>query len=167
MFERFFCVGKTFPLFLIIGLFTGVLIVQSCKHQTPPEMIAQGFLDQVNTAVADRSIRAMNELVSPDYHDTNNRNHRDVVGLGSAYLIRSKSLHLFTDLVSAQSISDTSIQFRILAAFAATPVDNKSMLPDINADFYWFNIELIKENGDWKVVSAAWQQAMLEDFLQQ
>lgn len=149
---------------MLLGFYTSLVIIQSCKQQTTPDMIAQEFIDQVKTAVDDRTIRGISELVSTEYHDTYNRNRRDISGLASAYLIRSKSLHLFTDLVSARSLSDTSIQCRVLAAFAATPVGNKSLLPDLKADFYWFDMELIKENGDWKVISVVWQQAMLDDF---
>lgn len=164
MAERFFSSIGSFSIFLLLSLFTCILIIQSCKQQTTPDIIAQEFIDQLKTAVDDRTLRGISELISKDYHDTHNRNRRDIAGLASAYLIRSKSLHLFTDLVSAGPLSDSSIKCRVLAAFAATPVANKSLLPDIQADFYWFDIELIEENGDWKVLSAVWQQAMLDDF---
>lgn len=164
MFERFFSSSGSFPFFLFVSFFTCILTTQSCKQQAAPDIIAQEFIDRVKTAVDERSIRGISELVSADYRDTHKRDRRDIAGLASAYLIRSKSLHLFTDLVSARPLSDATLQCRILAAFASTPVDDKSLLPDIQADFYWFDIELIEENGDWKLVSAVWQQAMLDDF---
>ncbi|MCG6929214.1 MAG: hypothetical protein LJE64_01555 [Desulfofustis sp.] len=140
------------------------LLNLACTSDKAPEVIGLEFVQRAESLIEEGSIRGLNDLVSSDYHDSDNRDRRDILGIASAYLIATGSLHLFTDLKSAQFAGGGRLQCTLLVAFAAVPVEDRNLLPGINADLYWFDIELIEEQRTWKVVSAAWEQAMLDDF---
>lgn len=140
------------------------LVTHACTSDKTPETIGLEFVRRAESLVEEGSIRGLNELVSSDYHDSDNRDRRDILGIASSYLISTRSLHLFTDLRSAQFTSGDRLQCTILVAFAAVPVSHRDLLTRTNADFYWFDIELIRERKTWKIASAAWEQAMLDDF---
>ena len=74
-------------------------------------------------------------------------------------------MYLFSDLDSAYFEGDL-IQARVLTAFAARPIMDKSVLGRMQADIYWFDITLVEESGGWKLVAALWQQAKVEDFFE-
>jgi len=37
----------------------------------------------------------------------------------------------------------------------------------LKADIYWFDIVLVQEGGDWKLLEAYWRQAMVDDFFRE
>lgn len=149
---------------LLLAILAGALLNPACGKKTNPEIIAADFIQRVESTIEKQSLVGLRNLVSKNYRDEFNRDHRDVLALASSYLIRSKSIHLFIDLQSAESISDTVVRCKLLVAFASTPIDNRNLLLDLNADFYWFDLDLVDEKDHWCVVNAAWQKAMIEDF---
>ncbi len=148
------------PQCLFIFLISAVLF--SCSSPSDPEQIASAFIDDAATAFEDRNARALRNLISSDYVDTQNRTGDRVASIGSVYIMRSKSIYLFTELESAVRSGD-QVMATVLGAFAARPVESRSLLPQVNADLYWFEITLKEENGEWKLISSSWRQAMLDD----
>lgn len=148
------------------GLLLAAALVFSsgCSSETDPELISSIFLEKAEKAFEERSPRALRDLISKDYFDTQQRDGKEIGAIGTAYIMRSRAIHLFIDLESA-AFSGDQVQATVLAAFAARPVSSRSLLPRINADLYWFEIMLTKESGDWKLLQSSWRQAMLEDVL--
>ena len=149
-----------FPILLLL-----TMMVISCSSKTTPEEIAATFIKQSETAFEEGNILALKKLVSSNYQDTHNRGAGDVIAIAAAYIRSSKSMHLLSDLDSAYFEGDL-IQARILTAFAARPIMDKSVLGRMQADIYWFDITLAEESGGWKLVAALWQQATVEDFFE-
>lgn len=149
---------------LLYLLFAAVMMVPvSCSSPAEPEQIALEFIDEATTVFEKGSLRALRKLISRNYRDSQKRNHEQIAAIGSAYIMRSKSIFLFSELESARQL-DSQVQATVLTAFAARPVDSRNLLPQIQADLYWFDIVLTKEGGEWKLLSSSWRQAMLEDI---
>ena len=142
------------------------LLIASCDTHTIPEEIAADFIKQSQEAFEDRNILSLKKLVSPNYRDTRNRSAVDVISIAAAYIRGSKSIYLFSNLESAVFDDDDRIQARVLTAFAARPIMDRTVLLQLNADTYWFDIVLVEESGDWKLLDAGWKQAMIDDFLE-
>lgn len=149
-----------FPILLALPM-----MIISCSSTTTPEEIAATFIKQSEIAFEEGNIRALKKLVSSNYQDTHNRGAGDVIAIAAAYIRSSKSMYLFSDLDSAYFEGDL-IQARVLTAFAARPIMDKSVLGRMQADIYWFDITLVEESGGWKLVAALWQQAKVEDFFE-
>jgi hypothetical protein len=150
---------RNFAVLLLSLLF----LVVSCNSQTTPEEITAQFIKESEKAFEDRDILRLRKLVSSQYRDSQDRTAGEVISIAAAYIRSSKSIYLFTDLDSAVYAEDR-IQARIIAAFGARPISDPSILGQIQADIYWFDIVLAQENGGWKMVEAQWQQAMVDDF---
>ena len=143
-----------------------ILAAASSCTPTPPEKITADFLKQAEEAFADRHILALKKLVSPDYNDAENRGAGDVLSIAAAYIRSSKSIYLFSDLESA-AFRDDRLEARVLTAFAARPIMDPTALAQLKADIYWFDIVLVQEGGDWKLLEAQWRQAMVDDFFRE
>ena len=141
-----------------------IFLLQSCSENLTPENLALDFIERAETAVQERDIRDLRTLISTDYQDPEGRSSRDILAVASAYIMRSKSIHVLFRLHSASQVED-GIQGKVLVALAARPIDDPTVLPRLNADIYWFDIVLKKRDGDWKLFSAVWHQAMVEDFM--
>lgn len=149
--------------FSIALLLVFPILVVSCNSQTTPEEITRQFVRESEEAFEDTDILRLKKLISSQYRDSQNRTAGDVISIAAAYMRSSKSIYLFTDLDSAV-YADDRIQARLLVAFGARPISDPSILGQIQADIYWFDIVLAEEKGDWKLVAAQWQQAMVDDF---
>jgi hypothetical protein len=139
------------------------LLAVSCSSSTTPEEITAQFIRESEEAFEEGDIRGLKKLISPHYLDSQNRTAGDILAIAAAYIRSTKSIYLFTDLDLAVNAEDR-IEARVLAAFGARPITDLSLLGQIQADIYWFDIVLAKENGDWKLVAARWRQAMVDDF---
>jgi len=151
-----------FPLFFF--LLTTSLLISSCSEQTSLETIVNEIIEQAEATFENHNSRELRKLISVDYHDSSARDFQDIIAFSNAYMLRAKSIHLFADLESAILVDDL-IEARILVAFAAKPVTERKTLPQLKADIYWFNIILTDKDGNWKIISASWQQTMLDDFV--
>jgi hypothetical protein len=147
-----------------LSIIAACALLLGCNPESDPELISSIFLEKAEKAFADRSPRSLRELISKDYLDTQQRDAKEISAIGTGYIMRSRSIYLFTDLESAV-FSGAQIHATVLAAFAARPVSNRSLLPRMDADLYWFEIVLTKESGDWKLLQSSWRQAMLEDVV--
>jgi len=149
---------------LVAIVSVAIFLLQSCSENQTPENLALDFIERAETAVQERNIRDLRTLISTDYQDPEGRSSRDILAIASAYIIRSKSIHVLLRLHSASQVED-GIQAKVLVALAARPIDDPALLPRLNADIYWFDIVLEKRDGDWKLLSAVWHQAMVDDFM--
>ena len=152
------------PQVFFVALIIFSVLASSCSTQTSPESVVSEFLDKAEAAIEDRNVRELRKLVAKNYFDPLNRTHNDIVGLGTAYLLRTRSIHLFTDLASAVMVDD-QVEARVLAAFVAREVTDRKMLLQMDGDIYWFDLVLKDEGDGWQVISATWRQAMLDDLL--
>ena len=156
------CASQLLRWSALLLLMTPFLAV-SCRSPTTPEEIAGQFIEQSENAFEERDLFKLKKLISSNYGDSQNRSAGEVVTLAAAYIRSSKSIYLFTDLHTADFAGER-IRARLLAAFAARPISEPALLARMQADIYWFDIELAEENGTWKLTDAQWRQAMLEDF---
>lgn len=147
---------------MLLFLLLIAAFLSSCSSPSDPEQIASTFIEDASAAFKDRNGRALRKLISSDYIDSQNRTGDQVASIGSVYIMRSRSIYLFTELESAARSGD-QVFATVLAAFAARPVSSRSLLPQVNADVYRFEIVLKEERGEWKLASSSWRQAMLED----
>lgn len=156
---------RAVPFFLIFSALLSLsLYLLSCSSETTPQEIAAEFISHSKDAFEERDILSLRKLISPNYRDTHKRSANDVVAIAAAYIRSSKSIYLFSDLDTADYDGER-IRARVLIAFAARPVTDRSALGSMQADIYWFDIVLVEEDGAWKLAEAQWQQALIEDFL--
>ena len=119
----------------------------------------------METAVEQRSLDSVKELVDSEYKDEWNGNRRAALRALMFYFQGHQSIHLLTR-ISGISLSDDekSASVTVYVGMTGDPVEQSESLIDLNADLYRFDIELIANGADWMMSSARWQRARLEDF---
>ena len=145
-------------------LFLFLCLLPSCSNPDTPETVAADFIDRCESIFENRELRTLNKMISERYHDQQGRSKQDIKAIAAAYVFRNRNIHILTRVKSAVK-NDGLINTTILAAIAATPISDSSLLPDLNADMYWFDVSLVEEKGEWLVLALSWRQAMLDDFL--
>ncbi len=150
-------------LLLVPALLAALLLPAACSEEQGPEAIARSFIAACEEAARERQVRDLRALIAEDYTDPAGRTARDVLAVAAGYLMRNRSVHIYTRLQTAAEL-DGRIEATVLAALAGRPISDVSVLPSINADLYRFELELVEEKGDWRLASATWRTALVDDF---
>ena len=89
-----------------------------------------------------------------------------VAGILTYHYLRRRDVYLLTRVESLEFPTPGSASLSVLAALAGTPIESPDSIRSLRADVYRFDLGLEDEgDGEWRVVSAAWRPAQLDDFM--
>lgn len=141
------------------------LAVAACGGpEQPPEARIKTLIAEGEQAAESRDISMLSGLVSDDYQDQRGYDRRTVLRIAQGTFLRNREIHLLT-LVRNLQVDDAAASARVLVAMAGRPIESVEALINIRADLMRFDVELVREGGDWLVRSADWRRAELNDFL--
>jgi hypothetical protein len=123
------------------------------------------MVSAMESAVQQRSLDQVKELVSSDYKDQWNNDRRAALRSLLFYFQGHQSIHLLTRISDIQ-LNDDASQARVIVyvGMAGQPVDKSESLIALNADLYRFDVDLIADGDKWLVSSARWEKARVENF---
>jgi hypothetical protein len=147
-----------------IGAVLALGAVLGCSSPSPEERIRARIAEAEEAAEAG-DLRALRDLVAPDYSDAEGRDKRAIDGLVAFYLTRNRSLHVLADVRSIRLVARDEAEVELLVAVAASPISGPGALANLDADLLRIDLDLRAAGGaDWKVTSAGWRRAELSDF---
>lgn len=130
-----------------------------------PEEQIRSMITAMETAVEQRSLDNVKDLVDSEYKDEWNGNRRAALRALLFYFQGHQSIHLLTRISDIKLSDDAkSASVTVYVGMTGDPVEQSESLIDINADLYRFDIDLITDGDNWLVSSASWQRARLENF---
>ncbi len=149
----------------IIFLFCIFLLSACSEDKDNPEVRIRNMVSAMESAVQQRSLDQVKELVSSDYKDEWNGDRRAALRSLLFYFQGHQSIHLLTRISDIQ-LNDDASQARVIVyvGMAGQPVDKSESLIDLNADLYRFDVDLIADGDEWLVSSARWEKARVENF---
>ena len=81
------------------------------------------------------------------------------------YFLRNKSIYLLVQIERIDLNDPHRPRVTLYTAMAGKPFADVEALLELRAALYRFDLELIQEEDEWRVVSGRWQPATREDFL--
>ena len=115
-------------------------------------------------AVEGRDIGDVKGLISESYRDEHDRTRRDLVALSARYILSNKNIHVLTRIGELTFSSENTAQLQLFVAMTGQNVSDLDALLNMKADLYRFDLELVREDKEWKLLSADWRRAKGEDF---
>ncbi len=147
----------------------GVLAVATagCGASAPasPAEQLRAAISKAESAVESREISVLKELVAAQYADTRGQDRRAVITLVQGYLLRHRSIYLFTKVDSLEVPDPDRAYATLLVAMAGRRIESVEELWDVRADLLRLDLEWTHSGGKWAVVRADWRRALVEDFL--
>jgi DNA-binding GntR family transcriptional regulator len=112
-----------------------------------------------------RDAAAMKEHVSERYRDARGQDRRAVAALVAFHFLRNRSVHLLVRVRAVEIAPPGEARVDAVVAMAGVPIATPEALVGLRADLYRFELRLREEDdGAWRVVSADWHPARVEDF---
>ncbi len=162
--------SKTFALLRAYAVrFCGVLLIfglTACGGEAvTPEERVRAWLQAAEAAAEKAQVTVLRDMISARYKDGKERNRRAMVKLLALYFRRHHSIHVLTRIDSIDFRKQDLAKVVLYAAMAASPIEGAQSLTNIKADLHRFELYLTEEDGEWKLLSAAWVPASTQDFI--
>ncbi|HEX7044512.1 MAG TPA: hypothetical protein VF203_07850 [Burkholderiales bacterium] len=141
------------------------LLFGGCSDRDTPQDQIRALIAAAEAAAEKREIGTLRGYVSDSYADEGGRDRRAIDAILRLYLLRHESIHLLTRISDVQFIPPAAASAVVYVAMSAVPVADAEALGRLRADFYRFEIDFAREDGDWRVRRAAWRPAELADFV--
>lgn len=129
-----------------------------------PEDQVRAVLTALEESARGRDAGEMKEHVSEGYSDARGNDKRAVGQLVAFHLLRNQSVYLLTRVQSVEILAPGQAQTEILVAMAGTPIEGPEALLALRADLYRFDLGFAEEDGVWRIRSAEWRPASVDDF---
>jgi hypothetical protein len=143
---------------------SGLALALGCSEAETPEQRVREVLAALEEGAQQRDAGAIREHVSDGYSDGNGNDKRTVTQLVAFHLLQNQSVHLLTRVQGLEIPAPGQAQASVLVAMAGAPIDGPDALIALRADLYRFDFDLAEEDGDWRIRSAQWRPAAVEDF---
>ncbi len=143
----------------------GALVLVACSPPADsPEAEVRALVARAQAAAEARNVRDLRALIAEEYVDAHGHDRKAVENLIRLHVLRNQSVHLLTRVRGVTFPEPDRATVSVAAAMAGRPVARADDLVGLTADLYRFDLELIRDRGEWRVSSAAWAPARLEDF---
>ena len=143
------------------------LAVACTEPVLEPEQQIRDLLGEIERASREKDIQTLKNLVSASYSDKVGRKQENLHSLIKLHYLRRRDVFLLTRIETLELPAPGQAKLSVLAAMAGTPLESEAALRDVRADLYRFELELRDEgSGEWRVVSADWRPARMDDFLE-
>lgn len=142
-----------------------LLLLQACSGDgDSPEEQLQRFVDRGVQAAEARSADDLVELVARDYIDQQGHNRKQLGGLLRAYFLRHRNIHLFTRIDRIEIAAANQASLSLHVAMAGTVISDVDALASLRARLYRFELQLVREDDEWRLRHASWAPASLDSL---
>jgi len=129
-----------------------VLLAGACSEPASPEAELEALVQLAEEAAERKARGELMARVSPGYSDARGNDRADIDRLLRLVFLRQKSVGLLVDIDSVDLFGEDAAEIVLTVGMAAT----NDRLLGFSADAYRFELELVKDGGDWQVIGARW-----------
>ena len=150
---------------LLLVLIASLLFSACSNQRSSPEDQIRALLRNAAVAAEQKDLGTLREIISETYADDQGQNKRAVEGLLRVHFLRNQSVHLFSRIESVTLPQPDRGRAVVLVAMAGVPIASEAELSGMRADLHRFEIDVVREDRDWRVQRVTWYRAELADFL--
>ncbi|NNF52762.1 MAG: hypothetical protein HKN59_10030 [Gammaproteobacteria bacterium] len=138
--------------------------MSACDDKTTPEQEIRALVREAQIAAEERQVGDLARLISEQYGDERGNNKDELVRMLRLQMIRNQVIYLMVRTGEITLLDDMSAKAVVRVAMAGGPLETYEDLARLGAELYRFDLELVKESGKWRIISARWGRALDLDF---
>lgn len=134
-----------------------VLLLAACSKETEEDRVKK-VLKSIQAAAEEKKIAAVLDNVSKSYQDPQGNDYNGVKGILAFYFFRHQKVAVYMPNVDVV-VNGTKARalFQAILTGRGTGESAGNILPE-SLGAYNFDVNLKKENDEWKVTSAKWER---------
>ena len=141
------------------------ILISGCSSETSTEDHIRAVISMIEKAAEERSMSGVSQHLSVNYKDKYHWNRRAAVRSLLGYFHQHRSIHLLTRITSVEiDTGEQAANAVVYVAMAGVPVESIDALVTVKANLYRFDIRLLEEQGQWRVINTEWREASVADF---
>lgn len=118
-----------------------------------PEAEVRLWIAGAESEAEERNHGALMSRIAESYADARGNRRADIDRLVRYFLFRQKSISLLTRVEDIRIFGDSAAEAALTVGMAGTKGG-----PGVSADAWRFDLELEKNDGDWRLIGARWGQ---------
>lgn len=142
----------------------GLATLFACSIELTPEEEIRALVREAEIAVEERQVGDFARLISEQYGDAHGNNKEELLRMLRLQMIRNQVIYLLVRVGDINLHSEVSAAATVRVAMAGGPLQTYEDLARLGAELYRFDLDLVKESGKWRIVTAAWGHALDQDF---
>jgi hypothetical protein len=150
---------------LAVVLIVTTLLAACRSERDTPEAQVRAFIHSAATAVEQKQLGTLRDMVSERYADEQGLDKRGVENLLRLQFLRNERLHLYTRIQSVTLPQPGRAHAVVLVAMAGVPITSEADLPALRADLHRFEIDFAREDKTWRAQRATWRRVEPGEFL--
>jgi hypothetical protein len=139
-------------------LLTAGLALAACGPAGTPEDEIRALVDAAELAAEERDAGDLRALIADDYRDPGGRTAGDIRGIVHGYLVAHQSIRLITRIDSIELEGTELARLEVTVGMLGREAGADSGW-DLAGDVYRFDLRLAREDGEWRVIRAGWQES--------
>lgn len=132
-------------------------MLAGCDPTGAPDDAIRALVGVAERAAEERDAVDLRSLVADDYRDPGGRTAGDIRGILQGYLIAHQSIRLITRIDSIDLEGTELARLRLTVGMLGREADSDSNW-DLAGDVYRFDLRLAREDDEWRVIRAGWQE---------
>lgn len=147
-------------------LFALGLVLPGCSSApASPEAEIRALIARAEEAAEEKDIAILKGMISDEYSDRRGGDKRMIVRVVSYHLLRSKTIHLLTQIAKLDLQDAAHADVTIYLAMAGRTITGFDQASRLRADLYRIDLSVVAEKPkDWKVTRAEWRPVEMEDL---
>jgi hypothetical protein len=129
--------------------------VSGCGRSPRPEQEIEALIATAERAAESRSVHDLVALLAPGFGDADGRTSAELARYLRGYFIAHQSIHLLTRIDEITVPAADVASARVAVAMVGTEAE-RAHAWNLAFDFYEFDLDLDRIDGDWKVIHAQW-----------
>ncbi len=157
------------PMNRVLSVSIGVLyviVLSGCSQdRDSPEQRIRNDLAALEQAAEKKDLGTLKRAILDSYSDNEGYDKNSVTQLIRLNFLRQQSIYLLTRIKSIELTDATNANAVVYVAMAGRPLEDTGALVNLSTDLFRFEVALIEQSGQWKVVQAEWRRATADEFL--
>lgn len=117
-----------------------------------PEAEIRAWVANGQSLAEEKERRSLVDMISPAYRDTRGNERDDIENMFRLYFLRQNNIELLTSIEDIRVFGDTAAELDLTVGMAGT---NDGVF-GFSANAYNFEMELVREDDEWLLISARW-----------
>jgi len=135
----------------------------SQNSDSPSDQI-RAYIAAGEVATQARDTLAIRSMIAENYLDERGWKQQNIVSLVAGYFFRHKNIHTLTRIKNLTFPQPEHANLVLLVGLAGDPIGDFEHLLALRATIHLFDMQLVRQAGEWQLVSAQWRRATREDI---
>jgi hypothetical protein len=141
---------------LLVSLLSVSLVAASGCAPDDPEAEIRAFIAAAETAAEARDTGFFRDTISASYADRRGQRRDDVINVIRGIFLTNATVEVINRIEAIELAGTEAAKVKLQAALVGKR--EGAALLDVDGDLYRIELELVREGGDWRVISADWER---------